>query len=177
MPNLGPPDRVNTQYTRSWPATSRQPSFFQTLFAVLHSRPGWIIPMSPTLLPILAGLLQRQTLLHRDFFRDPTADEFGHPAFSQITQLDFLDLCMQSSCGLLRVLAFVCKHRLILERAITSRQELAIDPRFVLMLVQDYVDDWEKGAHREETYWKRADALVERRPAGPTTSFIEASYE
>ncbi|KAJ7662773.1 hypothetical protein DFH06DRAFT_1190821 [Mycena polygramma] len=159
---------------------------------------------SPGLLPLLAQLpLKHLSLIREHFFPLPTATDYAHSAFSQVTHLDILDWRRRSEewdpltgvaliphlthlsfhdsgvttavckhalrdCKHLEVLVMLCRSPSAVSRATRAREELAADPRFVLVLVPDYVQDWENGARGAEDYWSRADGLVRRRLAGET---------
>ncbi|KAJ6529223.1 hypothetical protein B0H19DRAFT_1193455 [Mycena capillaripes] len=74
-------------------------------------------------------------------------------------------------CKFLKVLAIIYTSRKDLRRGQTpARADLASDPRFVILLVPDFLGDWETGARGGEDYWIRAEELVQRRRSGETDS-------
>jgi hypothetical protein len=72
-------------------------------------------------------------------------------------------------CSSLEALVNVCSNRSSLHEIISSREELATDPRFMMLVVADAVEDWERGARGGEDYWAVADAFIKDRRAGNTT--------
>jgi hypothetical protein len=73
-------------------------------------------------------------------------------------------------CKLLKVLALVYTCPKALRAESPDRAELATDPRFLMILVSDYLGDWETGARGGEDYWVRAEEWVRQRRSGETTS-------
>ncbi|KAJ7719281.1 hypothetical protein B0H16DRAFT_1571743 [Mycena metata] len=75
-------------------------------------------------------------------------------------------------CRSLQVLANVFTTRDTLRKQAPKRAPLAADPRFVMMLLSDFLGDWENGAHGGEDYWDRAEEYVRQRRSGETEDYM-----
>ncbi|KAJ7154502.1 hypothetical protein C8R46DRAFT_1117539 [Mycena filopes] len=75
-------------------------------------------------------------------------------------------------CKSLEVLAIVFTTRDALRKQAPKRAPLGADPRFVMMLLADYLGDWENGAHGGEDYWVRAEEYVRQRRDGETEDYM-----
>ncbi|KAJ7127536.1 hypothetical protein C8R43DRAFT_1240298 [Mycena crocata] len=77
------------------------------------------------------------------------------------------------ACKLLCALIIICSPPTSLP---TNIDILANDPRFVMMQLLNYTDDWQYGALSGSDYWSRADEFIAKRMAGKiprTTFFLE----
>ncbi|KAJ6573610.1 hypothetical protein B0H10DRAFT_1964017 [Mycena sp. CBHHK59/15] len=98
----------------------------------------------------------------------------GLTLIPQLTHLSFHDdhipnsVCQSALVHLksLDVLAIVFSSRALLDMFVPDHEVFVTDPRFVLLMVTDPLEDWETGARGGEDYWARADALVKTRRAG-----------
>ncbi|KAJ7138377.1 hypothetical protein C8R44DRAFT_342749 [Mycena epipterygia] len=75
-------------------------------------------------------------------------------------------------CASLEVLVMVCGDYPTLVLRAPGRAELADDPRFVMLVVTDFTQDWETGARGGEDYWVRARALVNKRRSGEMEGYF-----
>jgi hypothetical protein len=156
--------------------------------------PSTFLPLLASIQP------QRLSLYLPNLFPELMPTEFNHPLFSHLTHLTILDStqaswsgvahiprlthlawpnrcasnalcqCALKDCKLLEALLVMCWARKWLERAVSARAELGVDPRFVMVVVQNNQADWETGARDGEDKWVRADEHVRRRRAGEVTS-------
>ncbi|KAJ7486824.1 hypothetical protein FB451DRAFT_1228123 [Mycena latifolia] len=67
-----------------------------------------------------------------------------------------------TTCKSLRALVILCPP----PRTAVELQTLAKDPRFVMMVVEDYTGDWQRGILTGDDYWSRADAFIAQRISG-----------
>ncbi|KAJ7123285.1 hypothetical protein C8R43DRAFT_1076307 [Mycena crocata] len=112
---------------------------------------------------VWAGLAQMPRLTHLSFRDDLIPNYICRGALTH--------------CPILEVLVILCTQKFRLDRQVLAREPLAADPRFVMIAVSDYVDDWETGACGGRTYWVVADALVKKRVSGQTTEYFMSSVE
>ncbi|KAJ7773985.1 hypothetical protein B0H16DRAFT_115870 [Mycena metata] len=157
------------------------------------------VDVDPTLLPVLAQLrLERLSAVLGDLFPTPSAPNFAHPLFANLTHLDVLDwrdggwagwiglralprlthlsfnddisnsVCEGAleHCAQLRVLVIVWTNHATMQADPYDRTGLGEDQRFVMIVVNEYLRDWEAGAGGGEDYWARAEVWVQKRQAG-----------
>ncbi|KAJ7738725.1 hypothetical protein B0H16DRAFT_1465578 [Mycena metata] len=67
------------------------------------------------------------------------------------------------NCKALEVLAVLCAAEEMLPRFLEQGRDLDSDPRFVVVVVQDDLLDWEIGAQGGKDYWSMADEMVMQR--------------
>ncbi|KAJ7129890.1 hypothetical protein C8R43DRAFT_1208680 [Mycena crocata] len=97
----------------------------------------------------------------------------GLAGLPRLTHLSFNDdisnsVCQGAldECMTLKVLVIVWSSREVLETDPYDRAELAMDPRFAMIVVSKYLEDWEMGARGGEDFWSRTDDFVRNRRAG-----------
>ncbi|KAJ6585702.1 hypothetical protein B0H19DRAFT_1110536 [Mycena capillaripes] len=158
----------------------------------------------PELLPAVARMpLQRLSVLLQSMFGEASTD-FGHPIFSRLTHLDIHDYLTEdrwtpwSGISLLPCLTHVsfrgCSVKSIFEGILTHCRNIQVlalvvsvadlgcarlgtvtrDFRFVVIVVKDFLEDWEQGALGAEDYWVRAAKFIAQRRSGEVeaTRFI-----
>ncbi|KAJ7079911.1 hypothetical protein C8R44DRAFT_895590 [Mycena epipterygia] len=136
----------------------RSPDFRHALFATITH----LSLHSPNLdWPQLAGLVHLPCLTHLSL-DEPSPEYFYQNALRAFKSL--------------AVLA-VSWSQLRLVEALVSRgtyTAIATDPRFVVLLAENRIRDWDVGAQGGNDYWARADELVRKRRSGETSgkSFI-----
>ncbi|KAJ7021969.1 hypothetical protein C8F04DRAFT_1139394 [Mycena alexandri] len=120
--------------------------------------------------PLFANLTHLDVLDKRD---GGWAGWVGLPTLPRLTHLSFNDDISNSvcegaleHCTQLRVLVIVWANHTTMQADPYDRTALAEDPRFVMIVVNQYLRDWEAGAAGGEDYWARADAFVQKRQAG-----------
>ncbi|KAJ7443680.1 hypothetical protein FB451DRAFT_1568594 [Mycena latifolia] len=139
--------------------------------------------------------LERFSAYLASLFTDPTGPDFTHPLFSKLTHLDISDPYLQgrpdfaripnlthlslrrttvsttvcaaalAHCTSLQVLVILFHSQSALDQSASGFAEVATDPRFVMLVVDDYKADWEAGARSGGDYWVRAEEAVKRRSA------------
>ncbi|KAJ7432002.1 hypothetical protein FB451DRAFT_1420952 [Mycena latifolia] len=77
-----------------------------------------------------------------------------------------------AQCAALQVFALVCPSRAVLKMHAPARRRPARDPRVVLLIVREFVEEWETGARGGTDYWETAEAWVKQRRAGKKKYFI-----
>ncbi|KAJ7471125.1 hypothetical protein FB451DRAFT_1399869 [Mycena latifolia] len=68
-------------------------------------------------------------------------------------------------CAKLQVLVVVCSEEVLLDMHPWASAALEGDMRFVMLYVDDELEDWERGARGGEDYWAVADMMVKARRA------------
>ncbi|KAJ7158001.1 hypothetical protein C8R43DRAFT_1105795 [Mycena crocata] len=78
---------------------------------------------------------------------------------------DILPVCetLLQVCKTLCVLVILRIPRIYPE---VDMARLAADPRFVMMVVEHYAEDWQRGVLTGEDYWRRAEAFISQRLSG-----------
>ncbi|KAJ7447391.1 hypothetical protein FB451DRAFT_1536016 [Mycena latifolia] len=144
--------------------------------------------------------LERFSAYLASLFTDPTGPDFTHPLFSKLTHLDIRDPYLQgrpdftripnlthlslrrttvsttvsaaalAHCTSLQVLVILFHSQSALDQSASGFAEVATDPRFVMLVVDDYKADWEVGARGGEDYWVRAEEAIKRRSAAELLS-------
>ncbi|KAJ7144496.1 hypothetical protein C8R44DRAFT_725425 [Mycena epipterygia] len=124
---------------------------------------------SSTLLPLLGALpLQRLSARLAELFPDLSGLDFAHPLFTKITHLDLHDFpagSWDTWSGLAQLPALTLRDYLRVS-SMPGYATVAIDPRFVVLLVPDLFEDWEVGARGGADRWVRASELVRKRRSG-----------
>ncbi|KAJ7453393.1 hypothetical protein FB451DRAFT_1408802 [Mycena latifolia] len=117
-------------------------------------------------------------LTHLELFAGLTDDDDDLAAWSasSITGLSHLTHLSFDTIAILAICAHLltgCRslHALIILRPppryeVTELHTLAEDPRFVMMLLEHYTQDWQRGILTGNDYWSSADSLIEFRYPG-----------
>ncbi|KAJ7148238.1 hypothetical protein C8R46DRAFT_1044784 [Mycena filopes] len=158
------------------PVLARLP--LQRLSAVL----GDLFPSRPDFThPLFTHLTHLDVLDWRD---GGWAGWAGLALLPALTHLSFNDDISTSAClgalahcAQLQVLIVVWATRAAAQDDPYDRAPLAEDPRFVMIVVHEYLKDWEAGAAGGEDYWARADAFVKKRRAGFLISYFDDSRD
>ncbi|KAJ7099826.1 hypothetical protein C8R44DRAFT_988622 [Mycena epipterygia] len=90
--------------------------------------------------------------------------ELTHLSVSEYTSIPICQAAL-AHCKSLAVLVLACGTEARLDACVPHCATLAVDPRFVMLVVTDYRHNWERGARGDEDHWSRAEALVRKRRA------------
>ncbi|KAK7038305.1 hypothetical protein R3P38DRAFT_2905536 [Favolaschia claudopus] len=95
---------------------------------------------------------------------------FNHgPSLNRIPFRDMLTKCKSLQ---VLVLIFMGRDQFDMEVTDTAQRDcFAQDLRLIIVVMDDFLADWERGATGDETYWLRAEQFIRRRRSGD----IEAS--
>ncbi|KAJ7919879.1 hypothetical protein B0H13DRAFT_2319983 [Mycena leptocephala] len=98
------------------------------------------------------------------------------PAFSHLTHLElFTDLRLGDESedeSFWRWHMNACEHLL----AFAKMDLLTDDPRFVMMELNHYIEDWQRSILVGRDHWRRADAFIARRLSGEIERASSVEY-
>ncbi|KAJ7182322.1 hypothetical protein C8R43DRAFT_1115963 [Mycena crocata] len=155
----------------------------QRLSVILHNLFKPKLTQRAFVHPLFTGIRHVDVLDTRDGGWSAWA---GLAALPRLTHLSFNDdvsvgLCesVLRHCGGLEALVVVWSSRQLLEDMadVYTHASIAADPRFAMIVIRRYAEDWERGASGGEDYWVRADALIKRRRAGETKCCLISFFD
>jgi hypothetical protein len=88
-----------------------------------------------------------------------------HLSFNDIYPQDILQGVL-ANCAILEVLTLIIPHIDVQDDMVPRLEILARDFRFVVMVVEDFLEDWEEGARGGDDYWVKAEKFIKQRRSG-----------